>query len=113
MPPPFFGGLGRRPAGGDRIHRLQRVGSSLIATLALLASLSPGARIAGAQEVPATITIGINLPFTGADAADAAIIRDGALMAIDEINAQGGIMGRIMIQPQIKDDGTVAAGQYD
>src|SRR4029450_11297924 len=45
--------------------------------------------------------------------ADAAIIRDGMLMAIDEINSQGGIMGRIMIEPQIKDDGTVAAGQYD
>jgi branched-chain amino acid transport system substrate-binding protein len=95
------------------MHRFRRVGSSLIATVALLASVAPGARIAGAQEVPSTITIGINLPFTGADAADAAIIRDGALMAIDDINSQGGIMGRIMIQPQIKDDGTVAAGQYD
>ena len=95
------------------MHRFRRVGSSLIATVALLASVAPGARVAGAQEVPSTITIGINLPFTGADAADAAIIRDGMLMAIDDINAQGGIMGRIMIQPQIKDDGTVAAGQYD
>ncbi|MCA1645311.1 MAG: branched-chain amino acid ABC transporter substrate-binding protein [Chloroflexi bacterium] len=53
------------------------------------------------------------MPFTGADAADAANIRDGALMAIDEINTNGGIAGKIMIQPLLKDDGTVAAGQYD
>jgi branched-chain amino acid transport system substrate-binding protein len=63
--------------------------------------------------VPSSIGIGINLPFTGADAADAANIRDGALMAIDEINARGGIAGQIQIVPIIKDDGTVAAGQYD
>src|SRR5581483_968442 len=62
---------------------------------------------------PASIKIGINLPFTGADAADAANIRDGALMAVDEINAHGGIGGTMMINPVIKDDGTVAAGQYD
>ena len=34
-------------------------------------------------------------------------------MAIDEINSSGGIAGKIMIQPLLKDDGTVAAGQYD
>jgi branched-chain amino acid transport system substrate-binding protein len=95
------------------MHRFQRIGSSFIATLALAASLAPAAPMVSAQEAPQTITIGINLPFTGADAADAAIIRDGMLMAIDDINAQGGIMGKITIIPQIKDDGTVAAGQYD
>jgi branched-chain amino acid transport system substrate-binding protein len=71
------------------------------------------AHVAAAQSVPSSIGIGINLPFTGADAADAANIRDGALMAIDEINARGGIAGQITIVPVIKDDGTVAAGQYD
>jgi branched-chain amino acid transport system substrate-binding protein len=63
--------------------------------------------------VPSSIEVGINLPFTGADAADAANIRDGALMAADEINARGGIAGQVKIVPVIKDDGTVAAGQYD
>jgi len=71
------------------------------------------AHVAAAQSVPSSIGIGINLPFTGADAADAAVIRDGALMAIDEINGRGGIAGQITIVPIIKDDGTVAAGQYD
>lgn len=62
---------------------------------------------------PASITIGINLPLTGADASDAANIRDGALMAIDQINAKGGIGGKVKINPLVKDGGTVAAGQYD
>jgi branched-chain amino acid transport system substrate-binding protein len=97
------------------MHTLvRRLIPSLIATAALASSLAPGAaHIAAAQSYPSSISVGINLPFTGADAADAAIVRDGALMAMDEINAQGGIAGRVKINPVIKDDGTVAAGQYD
>jgi branched-chain amino acid transport system substrate-binding protein len=92
----------------------RRLVPSLVAGLALVSSMAPAAaRMASAQELPSTIVIGINLPFTGADAADATNIRDGALMAIDEINSAGGIAGKIMIQPLLKDDGTVAAGQYD
>src|SRR5712691_12933746 len=93
---------------------IRRVGPSFIAGIALLSSMAPAAaHVAAAQSVPSSIVIGINLPFTGADAADAANIRDGALMAIDEINKAGGIAGQIMIEPLLKDDGTVAAGQYD
>src|SRR5690349_16909812 len=97
------------------MHTLvRRIVPSLIAGAALASSLAPAtARIAVAQSYPSSISVGINLPFTGADAADAANIRDGALMAVDEINAQGGIAGQIKITPVIKDDGTVAAGQYD
>jgi branched-chain amino acid transport system substrate-binding protein len=92
----------------------RRIVPSFIAGLALVASAAPAAApIASAQDVPSSIVIGINLPFTGADAADAVNIRDGAIMAIDEINTNGGIGGKIMIQPLLKDDGTVAAGQYD
>ena len=99
-----------------KMHTLvRRLIPSLMATAALASALAPGAaHIAAAQQsYPSTIEVGINLPFTGADAADAANIRDGALMAVDEINAQGGIAGQITINPVIKDDGTVAAGQYD
>lgn len=93
---------------------LRRIGPSLIAGAALVSSLAPGAaHIAAAQSYPSSIEVGINLPFTGADAADAANIRDGALMAVDEINNAGGIANQIKIVPVIKDDGTVAAGQYD
>jgi branched-chain amino acid transport system substrate-binding protein len=85
------------------------------ATTAATTATTPTAQAAAATggNYPASIKLGINLPFTGADAADAANIRDGALMAIDEINAQGGIGGKIKIEPLVKDDGTVAAGQYD
>jgi branched-chain amino acid transport system substrate-binding protein len=93
---------------------VRRIAPTFIAGLALVSSSVPAvAPIAAAQGVPSTVGIGINLPFTGADAADAVNIRDGALMAIDEINGRGGIAGKIMIQPLLKDDGTVAAGQYD
>jgi len=85
----------------------------LITGLAVLAMIAPAAIPVAAQDYPSSIVIGINLPFTGADAADAVNLRDGALMAIDEINNRGGIAGRITIQPLVKDDGTVAAGQYD
>src|SRR5215471_20031211 len=97
------------------MHTLfRRFGMPLMAAAALASSLAPGAaHIAAAQSYPASIEVGINLPFTGADAADAVNIRDGALMAINEINAKGGINGQIKINAVVKDDGTVAAGQYD
>src|SRR5205085_8446174 len=99
--------------GGRMRGLVLRVLPRLIAGAALIVSAAPHATPVAAQEYPSTITIGINLPFTGADAADAVNLRDGALMAIDEINTAGGIAGRITIQPLVKDDGTVAAGQYD
>jgi len=59
-----------------------------------------------------TVKIGINLPFTGADAHDAELIKDGALLAIEEANAQGGVPG-YKIEILLLDDGTATAGQYD
>ncbi len=88
--------------------------TSLVAATSLASSLAlVSAPIGAAQSLPTSIEVGINLPFTGADAADAVNIRNGALMAMDEINANGGIAGQIQIQSLVKDDGTVAAGQYD
>jgi branched-chain amino acid transport system substrate-binding protein len=59
-----------------------------------------------------SITIGINLPLTGADAHDAELIKDGAMLALDEANAQGGVAG-YKINVMVLDDGTATAGQYD
>src|SRR4030081_289982 len=93
---------------------IRRFARTFVAGLAFVSSAAPAvAPIASAQEVPSTIIIGINLPVTGDDAADATNIRDGAIIAIDEITASGGIAGKIMIQPLLKDDGPVPAGQYD
>ena len=58
------------------------------------------------------ITIGINLPLTGADAHDAELIKDGAMLALDDANAQGGVAG-YKINVMVLDDGTATAGQYD
>jgi len=59
-----------------------------------------------------SVTIGINLPLTGADAHDAELIKDGAMLALDEANAQGGVAG-YKINVIVLDDGTATAGQYD
>src|SRR5579883_1008502 len=84
----------------------------------LIASLSVSA-LAGsflAQVRPAaadkTVTVGINLPFTGADADSAERIKDGALLAIEDANAKGGVAG-YKIEVMLLDDGTATAGQYD
>jgi len=59
-----------------------------------------------------SVTIGINLPLTGADAHDAELIKDGAMLALDEANAKGGVAG-YKINVMVLDDGTATAGQYD
>ena len=81
-----------------------------LSTTALVGALAMRARSAAAADK--TIKIGINLPFTGADAHDAELIKDGALLAIDEANAQGGVSG-YKIEVLLLDDGTATAGQYD
>jgi branched-chain amino acid transport system substrate-binding protein len=66
-------------------------------------------RVAAADK---SVSVGISLSLTGADAEDAALIKDGAMMAIDEANAKGGVSG-YMINVLLLDDGTATAGQYD
>jgi branched-chain amino acid transport system substrate-binding protein len=59
-----------------------------------------------------SVTVGINLSLTGADAESAKRMENGAIMAFDEINAKGGVNGyKIVLTPY--DDGTATAGQYD
>jgi branched-chain amino acid transport system substrate-binding protein len=59
-----------------------------------------------------SVTVGINLSLTGADAESAKRIENGAIMAFDEANAKGGVNGyKIVITPY--DDGSATAGQYD
>ena len=78
---------------------------------------APAVALAGSFAVRAfaadkSVTIGINLPFTGADAHDAQLIKDGALLAIDDANAKGGAAG-YKLNVLLLDDGTATAGQYD
>jgi branched-chain amino acid transport system substrate-binding protein len=80
----------------------------LIAAPALAGVLKSGSAHAADQ----TVTIGIDLSLTGADAETANLIRDGFLLAIDEANAKGGPAG-VHVNVLMLDDGTATAGQYD
>jgi branched-chain amino acid transport system substrate-binding protein len=73
------------------------------------AAVLGGAPVRAAEQV---VKIGLDLSLTGADAESAARIKNGVLMAFDEINAKHGIPG-YRIEPLILDDGTATAGQYD
>ena len=59
-----------------------------------------------------SVTVGISLPLTGADAQAATKIKQGAQMAFDEANAKGGTAG-YKVNLLVLDDGTATAGQYD
>jgi branched-chain amino acid transport system substrate-binding protein len=58
------------------------------------------------------VKIGIDVSLTGAGAEDAILVKNGALMAIDDANANGGVAG-YAIEPMVLDDGTATAGQFD
>jgi branched-chain amino acid transport system substrate-binding protein len=81
-----------------------------LSTTALAGTIAARAHRAAAADKG--VTVGINLPFTGADAHDAELIKDGAMLAIDEANAKGGA-GGYKIEVLQLDDGTATAGQYD
>jgi len=86
----------------------RRIALRSTAATALLAA--SGLQAARADDK--SITVGINLSLTGADAESAKRIENGAIMAFDEVNAKGGVNGyKIVITPY--DDGTATAGQYD
>src|ERR1700751_2084679 len=85
---------------------------SLLISVSATALIGALAGLDLAHAADKTIKVGINLPFTGADAHDAELIKDGALLAIDEANAQGGVAG-YKIEILLLDDGTATAGQYD
>lgn len=79
---------------------------TLVVTLVTLGGLPRG------HAAAKTIKVGINLPLTGADAEDAELIKNGAVLAIEEANAKGGASG-YKIDLVILDDATATAGQYD
>jgi branched-chain amino acid transport system substrate-binding protein len=80
--------------------------------LALLGSSALAGYLRPARAAEKFVTVGINLPLTGASAEDATNILHGALLAIEEANAAGG-PGGYQIRTLVLDDGTATAGQYD
>ena len=80
-----------------------------------LTGASAAAGLLGSTSVFAagkSVTIGIDLSLTGADAETAVRIKDGFDLAIDEANAKGGADG-YHLDVLLLDDGTATAGQYD
>ena len=86
--------------------------ASSIAAIACIATVAGLAGMANLQAQQKTVKIGLTLPLTGADAEDATLIKNGAMMAIDEANAKGGVAG-YKIEVITLDSGTATAGQYD
>jgi branched-chain amino acid transport system substrate-binding protein len=80
--------------------------------LALLGSSALAGFVRPARTEGRWVTIGINLPLTGASAEDATTILHGAVLAIEEANAKGGPRG-YEVRVLSLDDGTATAGQYD
>jgi branched-chain amino acid transport system substrate-binding protein len=78
----------------------------------------PAAAMAGALlsrsvfAADKSVTVGIDVSLTGAGAEDATLVKNGAMLAIDEANAKGGIAG-YRIDTVVLDDGTTTAGQAD
>jgi branched-chain amino acid transport system substrate-binding protein len=87
-------------------------GGFKVAAAAAVVALAGVAGFGVAQAADKVVKIGITLPLTGADAEDATLIKDGAMMAIDEANASGAIPG-YKIEVVVYDSGTATAGQYD
>ena len=82
------------------------VAAVLVVTTAMLGGLPR------TQAQAKTLYVGITLPLTGADAEDAELIKDGAMIAIDDANSKGGVAG-YKIEAIVLDSGTATAGQYD
>jgi branched-chain amino acid transport system substrate-binding protein len=94
--------------GWNMIKITRRSAVRLATSSAAIAAL--GMRIARAAD--RSVTIGIDLSLTGADAETAVRIHDGIMLAIDEANAKGGPAG-YHLNVLLLDDGTATAGQYD
>src|SRR5580658_357823 len=80
--------------------------------LALLGTSALAGFVRPAHAADKFVTIGINLPLTGASAEDAAAMLHGAQLAIEEANAAGG-PGGYEVRTMVLDDGSATAGQYD
>ncbi len=85
--------------------------ASATLSAAMLAAIG-GASLRPAYAADKTVTVGIDLSLTGADAEGSVRILNGALLAIDQANDSNAIPG-YKLEVMKLDDGTATAGQYD
>ena len=89
-------------------HLTRRAAIQASSGLALTGALGFRATLAADKSV----TVGLDLSLTGADAESAKRVQYGAMTAFDAANAKGGVNGyKIVVTPF--DDGSATAGQYD
>ena len=89
-------------------HLARRAAIQASSGLALTGALGLRATLAADKSV----TVGLDLSLTGADAESAKRVQYGAMTAFDAANAKGGVNGyKIVVTPF--DDGSATAGQYD
>jgi branched-chain amino acid transport system substrate-binding protein len=88
----------------------RRAAARLAAGTALTAAFAIGSKPSWAADK--VVKIGADLSLTGADAEDAARVRDGIVMAVDGAN-QGNAVPGYTFELMTLDDGTATAGQYD
>jgi branched-chain amino acid transport system substrate-binding protein len=93
-----------------KMHRRQLMTTTVGAFA--LAALAASVGFAPAQADEKLVTIGIELPLTGADADSATRIKNGTIMAIEDTNGKGGVSG-YKLAVTVLDSGTSTAGQYD
>jgi len=89
-----------------------RVFGLVVAAVLVVSMVALGSLPRTHAAMSKTLFVGITLPLTGADAEDAELIKDGAMLAINEANAKGGVAG-YKIEAVVLDSGTATAGQYD
>jgi urea transport system substrate-binding protein len=101
------------PARCNRREALHQSGAAL--TLAAASSLSPwlasGCAVPAAGAAAAPIKVGILHSQTGTMSLSETSLRDAELMAIEEINASGGLLGR-QIEPVVEDPRSRAADLF-
>src|SRR5437764_11956770 len=84
-------GRGRREIGGDRSMTKSPTRRSVTAGLALGALALPGLRIGSARAQAKSVKMAMIAPLSGPWARQGQLLRQGAEMAIDEINQKGAI----------------------
>jgi branched-chain amino acid transport system substrate-binding protein len=86
----------------------------MLSRRALILHLPAAALVAGAAgpafAADKTLTIGITVPLTGSDAEGAILIKNGALLAIDDVHGE---VAGYKVKVMVLDNGTSTAGQYD
>jgi branched-chain amino acid transport system substrate-binding protein len=89
---------------------LGRLGIGVVALAALVTAVGVPVGAASAKKPPVTGLIAVEGPMTGAQASTGIDMADGAQLAVDQINAAGGVGGVQLSLVKVDDKATAAGG---